>query len=152
MLLQRQQALQVVTWSEQINGRQPSTHPAGNWLVLFHPEQRVQPNDPADPPFHCAQFRRQHAGISRVPTVAQNHKQSITRPQLSAMNLVELTKRSTDAGAARPPRRPLREGLQRVLQPLGAKQARDLDQPCAEQKSPHAPKVFWPRVQNLPKE
>src|SRR6202167_2457362 len=152
MLLQRQQALQVVTWSENINVRERGTHPAGNWLVLFQPEQRVQPNAPADPPFHCAQFRRQHAGISRVPTVAQNHKQSITRPQLSAMNLVELTKRSTDAGAARPPRRPLREGLQRVLQPLGAKQARDLDQPWAEQKSIHVPEVFLQRVQKLHQE
>jgi len=74
MLLQRQQALQVVSRSENVNVRQSSSHPLRDWLEVFQSQEWIQPNELADPPFHCTQLRGQNARISGVPTITKNHE------------------------------------------------------------------------------
>src|SRR5208282_6631205 len=111
MFLQRQQALQVVRRSENIDVGQGSAHSGRYRLVVLQTQQWVQPNELADASLHVAQLRSQCTGLSRVPTVAQDHEHRVAGPQLPAVMLVEFSKRPTDVGAARPSRRLLRQGL-----------------------------------------
>src|SRR5580692_4738963 len=149
MPLQSQQALQIVGRSEDTDVRQARAHPACNWLIVFQAQQRIQPNEPAYPPLHGAQFRGQCTGLSGIPAVTQNQKRSITGSQLPAVELVELPKRCADVGAAGPPSGLLRQRLQRLLQTLCAEQTCDFDKIGAEQKRIGALKMFLQSVEKF---
>src|SRR5579864_8330403 len=142
MLLEPQQALEVVRRRKNVYVRQRRAHAPSDGLVVGQAEQRVQPDELANSALDRCKLRRKLFRFSCVQTIAQNQEESVARAQFFGMNAVELSQRRTDPRSSGPACAKLRQRVQHVGQVAPTKQIRDLDQIRAEQERIHLLEIF----------